>query len=74
MRRTIEIVWRMESARLIAGLSRITRALITALEQWPASGIPDNPGAWLPPGVVRPKTGQMSSGRTKGRDPRYVIA
>ena len=54
----IEAVWRIESARLIAGLARIVRdvglaedlaqdALVAALEQWPASGIPDNPGAWL---------------------------
>jgi RNA polymerase sigma-70 factor (ECF subfamily) len=51
-------VWRIESARLIAGLSRIVRdvglaedlaqdAFIVALEQWPESGVPDNPGAWL---------------------------
>jgi RNA polymerase sigma factor (sigma-70 family) len=56
--RTIAAVWRIESARLIAGLARLTRdvgraeelaadALVTALETWPASGIPDNPGAWL---------------------------
>jgi RNA polymerase sigma-70 factor (ECF subfamily) len=56
--RTIEAVWKMESARLIAGLTRIVRdvgvaeelaqdALVTALERWPESGIPDNPGAWL---------------------------
>src|SRR3954447_6297605 len=56
--RTIEAVWRIESARLIAGLARIVRdvglaedlaqeALIAALEQWPESGVPDNPGAWL---------------------------
>ena len=56
--RAIEAVWRIESARLIAGLTRITRdvgtaeelaqdALVAALEQWPAAGIPDNPGAWL---------------------------
>jgi RNA polymerase sigma factor (sigma-70 family) len=54
----IDAVWRIESARLIAGLTRIVRdvgiaedlaqdALVAALEQWPASGIPDNPGAWL---------------------------
>jgi RNA polymerase sigma factor (sigma-70 family) len=54
----IEAVWRIESARLIAGLARIVRdvglaedlaqdALVIALEQWPESGIPDNPGAWL---------------------------
>lgn len=57
-RRTIDAVWRIESARLIAGLTRITRdvsvaedlaqdALVAALEQWPQSGVPDNPGAWL---------------------------
>jgi len=56
--RTIEAVWRIESPRLIAVLTRLTRdiaraedlaqdALVAALEQWPASGIPDNPGAWL---------------------------
>lgn len=56
--RTIEAVWRIESARIIAGLTRIVRdvglaeelaqdALLAALEQWPASGVPDNPGAWL---------------------------
>jgi RNA polymerase sigma factor (sigma-70 family) len=56
--RTIEAVWRIESARLIAGLARIVRdvgiaedlaqeALVAALEQWPQSGVPDNPGAWL---------------------------
>ena len=56
--RTIDAVWRMESARLIAGLTRIVRdigvaeelaqdALLAALEQWPAAGIPRNPGAWL---------------------------
>jgi RNA polymerase sigma-70 factor (ECF subfamily) len=56
--RTIEAVWRIESARLIAGLARIVRdvglaeelaqdALVAALEQWPASGVPNNPGAWL---------------------------
>ena len=56
--RAIEAVWRIESARIIAGLARMLRdvglaeelaqdALVAALEQWPASGIPDNPGAWL---------------------------
>jgi RNA polymerase sigma-70 factor, ECF subfamily len=56
--RTVEAVWRIESARLIAGLARIVRdvglaeelaqdALVAALEQWPESGVPDNPGAWL---------------------------
>lgn len=56
--RAIEAVWRIESARLIAGLTRITRdvgeaedlaadALVVALQKWPDSGVPDNPGAWL---------------------------
>ena len=56
--RAIEAVWRIESARLIAGLARIVRdvglaedlaqdALVAALERWPESGVPDNPGAWL---------------------------
>ena len=57
-RSAIEAVWRIESARLIGGLVRLVRdvglaedlaqeALVTALERWPTSGIPDNPGAWL---------------------------
>jgi len=56
--RTIEAVWRIESAKLIAGIARIVHdvgvaedlaqdALVAALEQWPKSGVPDNPGAWL---------------------------
>jgi RNA polymerase sigma factor (sigma-70 family) len=56
--RAIDAVWRIESARLTAGLTRIVRdvavaedlaqdALVAALEQWPESGIPDRPGAWL---------------------------
>src|SRR5436853_5536494 len=56
--RAIEAVWRIESARLIAGLTRIVGdigtaeelaqdALVAALEQWPTSGVPEKPGAWL---------------------------
>jgi RNA polymerase sigma-70 factor (ECF subfamily) len=56
--REIEAVWKIESARVIAGLTRIVHdvgvaeelaqdALVAALEKWPESGIPDNPGAWL---------------------------
>jgi len=56
--RAIEAVWRIESAKVIAALTRITGdvgtaedlaqdALVAALEKWPASGVPDNPGAWL---------------------------
>jgi RNA polymerase sigma factor (sigma-70 family) len=58
VKRTTEAVWRIESARLIAGIARLVRdvglaedlaqeALVAALEQWPESGVPDNPGAWL---------------------------
>ncbi len=56
--RTIDAIWRIESARIIASLARVVRdigvaedlaqdALVAALEQWPSEGIPDNPGAWL---------------------------
>jgi RNA polymerase sigma factor (sigma-70 family) len=56
--RVIDAVWRIESARLIAGLARVVRdvglaeelaqdALVAALERWPESGVPENPGAWL---------------------------
>jgi len=58
IQRTIDAVWRMESAKLIAGLTRMVRdvgvaedlaqdALVAALERWPEAGVPDNPGAWL---------------------------
>ena len=58
VRRTLDGVWRIESARLIAGTARVVRdvglaedlaqeAFVAALEQWPESGVPDNPGAWL---------------------------
>ena len=57
-RTTIEVVWRIEAPRLIGALARFVRdidraedlaqeALVTALERWPETGIPDNPGAWL---------------------------
>jgi RNA polymerase sigma factor (sigma-70 family) len=57
-RRAVEAVWRIESARLVAGLARLVQdvglaeelaqdALVIALEQWPQAGVPDNPGAWL---------------------------
>ena len=56
--RAIDAVWRLESGRIIAGLTRMVRdvgvaeelaqdALVVALEKWPGSGVPDNPGAWL---------------------------
>jgi RNA polymerase sigma factor (sigma-70 family) len=57
-RRVVEAVWRIESARIIAGLARIVHdvglaeelaqdTLVIALEQWPVSGVPDHPGSWL---------------------------
>jgi len=66
--RAIEAIWRIESARLIAGLARLMRdvgvaedlaqdALVAALAQWPESGVPDNPGAWL-----------MTAGRNRAID------
>src|SRR5205085_2879435 len=66
----IEAVWRIESAQLIAGLTRIVRdvgvaedlaqdALVIALERWPQTGIPNNPGAWL-----------MATARDRARVPR----
>ena len=56
--RTVDAVWKLESAKIIAALTRIVHdvglaeelaqdALVAALEQWPADGVPDNPGAWL---------------------------
>ena len=58
IQRTLEAIWKIESARLIAGLVRLVRdvglaeeaaqeAFVAALEQWPCSGVPENPGAWL---------------------------
>src|SRR5579862_1174863 len=68
VQRTIDAVWRIESAKLIAVLARLTRdvgvaeelaqdALVAALEQWPRTGVPDNPGAWL-----------MAAARNRGID------
>jgi RNA polymerase sigma-70 factor, ECF subfamily len=55
---TVDAIWKIESAKIIAGLTRMVRdvgvaedlahdALVAALEEWPVSGLPDNPGAWL---------------------------
>ena len=65
-RRAIEAVWRIESAKVVAHNARLVRdvglaeelaqdALVTALERWPADGLPDNPAAWLmtPPRTAR---------------------
>jgi RNA polymerase sigma factor (sigma-70 family) len=72
--RTIEAVWRMESPWLIAALARMTRdvgaaedlaqdALVVALEQWPASGVPNNPGAWLMATAKRRAIDQLRAGQ-----------
>ena len=81
VRRTIEAVWRIESARLIAGLARLVRdvglaedlaqeALVAALEQWPESGVPVNPGAWLMAigkhrGIDRLRRGEVHERKTE---------
>lgn len=79
--RTIDAIWRMESAKLIAGLMRMVRdvglaedlaqdALVIALERWPETGIPDNPGAWLMTTAKRRAIDFMR--RSKLRDQKYV--
>src|SRR3954447_17319752 len=71
--RTVEAVWRMESARLIAGLARLTQdlglaeefaqdALVTALEQWPSTGVPPNPAGWR---MRTAKTGPVDAARRR---------
>lgn len=78
--RTIEGIWRIESAKLIASLARMVRdvglaedlaqdALITALERWPETGIPDKPGAWLMTTAKRRAIDHMR--RLKLRDRKY---
>src|SRR5260370_42031641 len=75
----IDAVWRIESARIIAGLTRIVRdaglaeelaqdALLAALQQWPESGIPDNPGAWL---MAAAKNRALDMFRRNKRLPTY---
>jgi RNA polymerase sigma factor (sigma-70 family) len=77
-RRTVDAVWRIESARLIAGLMRLVRdlgvaeelaqdALVAALEQWPRAGIPDNPGAWLMTTAKRRAIDQLRRARMLSR-------
>ncbi|WP_135553661.1 RNA polymerase sigma factor [Paenibacillus cymbidii] len=79
-RRKIDAVWRIESARLIAGLARMVRdvgiaedlaqdALVIALEKWPQTGIPDNPGAWLMATAKRRAIDLLR--RNKVRDRKY---
>jgi len=79
--RTIDAIWRMESAKVIAGLTRMVRdvglaedlaqdALVIALERWPESGIPDNPGAWLMTTAKRRAIDLLR--RAKLRDRKYA--
>ncbi|QMV41498.1 RNA polymerase sigma factor [Cohnella cholangitidis] len=79
--RTVDAIWRMESAKLIAGLTRMVRdvgvaedlaqdALVIALERWPETGIPDNPGAWLMTAAKRRAIDLIR--RNKLRDQKYV--
>src|SRR5215510_14697757 len=76
--RAIDAVWRIESAKVIAGLTRIVRdvglaeelaqdALVAALEQWPESGIPRNPGAWLMTAAKRRAIDLIRRRETLGR-------
>src|SRR3954469_8108636 len=76
--RAIDAVWRIESARLVAGLARIVRdlglaeelaqdALVVALEQWPDSGVPENPGAWLMAAAKRRAIDQLRRRTLKRR-------
>lgn len=79
--RTVEAVWRIESPRLVAGLARTLRdvglaeevaqeAFVAALEQWPARGVPDNPGAWLTTVARRRAVDLVRRERT--RDEKYA--
>src|SRR3954452_15508719 len=72
--RTVEAVWRIESARIIAGLARLTQdvglaeeyaqdALVTALEQWPRTGVPPNPAGWL---MTTAKNRAVDAARRRG--------
>ncbi len=76
--RAIDAVWRIESPRLIAGLTRIVRdvgvaeelahdALVVALEQWPQAGVPDNPGAWLMTTAKNRAIDRVRHGKLRGR-------
>jgi RNA polymerase sigma factor (sigma-70 family) len=76
--RAIDAVFRIESPRLIAGLTRLVHdiglaeelaheALVTALEKWPASGVPDNPGAWLMATAKNRAIDELRRGQLHGR-------
>src|SRR6187549_2771098 len=76
--KTIEAVWRIESAKIIGGLARIVRdvglaeelaqdALVLALEKWPDTGVPDNPGAWLMAAAKRRAIDRLRRGKMLDR-------
>src|SRR6201996_5971102 len=76
--KAIEAVWKIESTRLIAGIARVTRdigiaeelaqdALVTALEQWPEQGIPQNPAAWLMTAAKRRAIDHLRRGQMLAR-------
>jgi RNA polymerase sigma-70 factor, ECF subfamily len=80
-RATINAIWRVESPKVIAGLTRVVRdvglaeelaqdALVAALEQWPAAGVPDNPGAWLMATARHHALNTLKRGKLAGR--KYV--
>ncbi|WP_054955722.1 RNA polymerase sigma factor [Paenibacillus dakarensis] len=79
-RRTIEAIWRIESSKIVAGLTRMVRdiglaedlaqdSLVIALERWPETGIPENPGAWLMTAAKRRAIDFIR--RNKVRDRKY---
>ena len=79
----IDAVWRIEPARLIAGLARIVGdigvaedlaqdALVAALEQWPGSGVPDNPGAWLMATAKHRAIDHLRRGKMQDRKHEYL--
>ncbi len=76
--RAINAVWKIESPKLIAALSRMVRdvglaeelaqdALVAALEQWPESGVPENPGAWLMATAKHRAINTLRRGKMQGR-------
>ena len=80
--RTVEVIWRIESPRLIASLTRLVRdvglaeelaqdAFVAALEQWPVTGVPDQPGAWLMVTARRRAIDLIR--RERARDARYAV-
>jgi len=84
LHRTIDAVWRMESARIIGGLTRILRdvgraeelaqdALVLALEKWPETGVPDNPGAWLMTAAKRRALDHLRRGRMLERKHAEIV-